>query len=179
MPSIQRHALIDDVLDEWAPRLGLARAGYGGHAQRIYNLARQLLGSERHDTELALASAFHDLGIWSDDTFDYTAPSIQRAREHIHERRLPLSEELVTELIAQHHRLRRVRSGLEPQLVEAFRRADLVDVVAGRWRAGLDPAFMRDLVVAFPYAGFHGTLLQSAVRWILQHPLRPLPMLRW
>jgi hypothetical protein len=179
MPPIQRHPLIDEVLDEWAPRLGLARAGYGGHAQRIYNLARQLLGSERHDTELALASAFHDLGIWSDDTFDYIEPSVQRALEHIRLRRLALSEELVAELIAQHHRLRRVRSGLAPEVVDAFRRADLVDVVAGGWRAGVDPAFTKDLVAVFPYAGFHGTLLQTALRWILRHPLRPLPMLRW
>jgi hypothetical protein len=179
MPSIQRHALIDDVLDEWAPRLGQARAAYGGHAQRIYNIARQLIGSSRHDTELALASAFHDLGIWSDDTFDYIAPSVRRAREHMRAHRSPLSEELVAELIAQHHRLRRVRSGLEPELVEAFRRADLVDLVAGSSRAGLDPAFSRDLIAAFPHAGFHGTLLQTALHWILRHPLRPLPMLRW
>ena len=116
-----------------------------------------------------------------------TAASIS-LRDHLAEQLscTKLSErdrQLVAVLIGQHHRLRCIRSGLEPEIVEAFRRADLVDVCAGVWglerRAGLDPAFPAELAAAFPYAGFHGTLLRTALRWILRHPLRPLPMLRW
>jgi hypothetical protein len=42
-------------------------------------------GSRRLDPEqlekVAVAAAFHDLGIWTDGTFDYLPPSIRLARE--------------------------------------------------------------------------------------------------
>ena len=166
------------MLEEWSSALGRDRARYGGHAYRVYNVARRLVGSERRDDELALSSAFHDLGIWSDCTFDYLAPSIARAHAYLEGRAPELPADLIAEVIENHHRLRRVRFGVDPEVIEAFRRADLVDVSRSWYGAGLDRRFLREVVSAFPYAGFHGMLVKTALSWFVRHPLRPLPMLR-
>lgn len=175
---IERHPVIEDVLDEWSAALGQARQGYGGHAYRVYNIARRLVGSARRDDELAVASAFHDLGIWSDGTFDYLEPSIARAQQYLERNPAGMPADLIAEVIVNHHRLRRIRVGIDVELAEAFRRADLVDVSRGFYRAGLDRGYLRELVSEFPYAGFHGRLFRTACSWFIRHPLRPLPMLR-
>jgi hypothetical protein len=84
----------------------------------------------------------------------------------------------VASVIRNHHVLRRIRSGSNVETVESFRLADRVDVSRGWLAAGLDRGFLREVVAAFPYAGFHGVLVATAWRWVLKHPLRPLPMLR-
>jgi len=175
---VERNALIDEVLSAFAASLGADSAAYRGHAYRVFNLSRRLLGSGRKDDELAVSSVFHDLGIWSDKTFDYLEPSLARANDFLAERRPELPASLVAEVIRNHHLLRRVRGGAEPEVVEAFRRADLVDVSGAWFRAGLERSFLRELGAAFPYAGFHGVLLRTALSWFVRHPLRPLPMLR-
>ncbi|APR78906.1 Metal-dependent phosphohydrolase, HD subdomain protein [Minicystis rosea] len=178
MQLVDRHPVIEDALDAWASSLGSARVAYGGHAYRVYNFARRIFGSERRDDALAVASAFHDLGIWSDGTFDYLAPSIGRARDYLQEHASEIPADLVADIIDNHHRLLWIRKGPEADVVEAFRRADLVDVSRGLLRADLDPGFLREAVAAFPYAGFHGVLVRTAFAWFLRHPLRPLPMVR-
>jgi hypothetical protein len=179
MRIVLQQPVIDDVMDAFSPALGSARRAYAGHAYRVYNIACALLETERHVDALAIASAFHDLGIWSDDTFDYLPPSIARARDYLRDRGADADADLVVELIQHHHRLRRVRDGLEPALVEAFRVADLVDVTAGLYRAGLPRSFLRELDAAFPNAGFQRVLLRAAGSWCRRHPLRPLPMLEF
>jgi hypothetical protein len=178
MQLVDRQPLIEEVLEVWAPVLGRARLAYGGHVYRVFNFARRLLGSARHDSALAMASAFHDLGMWSDATFDYLEPSIRRAGEHVRARQPVLSADLIADLIRNHHLLRRPRAGREAQVIDAFRRADLVDVSRGLLRSGLDAGFVREVAASFPYAGFHGLLLREALAWCVRHPLRPLPMLR-
>jgi hypothetical protein len=176
---IDRSAVIDDVMAAWAPALGAARSSYRGHAYRVYNFARAIFGSGRCDDALAVASAFHDLGIWSDGTFDYIAPSAQRAVDFVAAERPDVPAQLVRDAIENHHRLRPVREGNEPAVIEAFRRADLADVSLGVLRGGLDAGFVREVVAAFPFAGFHGVLAKVAAGWIVRHPLRPLPMMRF
>jgi L-aminopeptidase/D-esterase-like protein len=145
----------------------------------VFNYARRLLGSDARDDALAVASAFHDIGIWTDGTWDYLPPSIARATEYI-EAHLPQAPAaLVADIIDNHHRLTRVRGRDEADVVEAFRSADLADVSFGILRAGLDAQLVKDLAAAFPYAGFHAGLVRAAVPWIMRHPWKPLPMLRW
>ena len=176
MQTVARHPVIEDTLDAWD--IGDARAAYGGHAYRVFNFARQILGSENHDDELAVASAFHDIGIWTDGTFDYLPPSIAHARDFVREKMPQLSSDRVADIIANHHVLRRIHSGTNAEVIEAFRLADRVDVSRGWLGAGVNRVFRRDVVAAFPYAGFHGILVRTALRWFFRHPLRPLPMLR-
>jgi hypothetical protein len=145
----------------------------------VFNLARQILGRDDCDEELAIAAAFHDLGIWSDHTFDYLAPSAERALNYARTSAPSADTALIAGAIALHHKLRRVADGPHPGAVEAFRRADLVDVSRGVVRAGLARGLVRELTTQFPYDGFHGVLVKTAFAWCIRHPLRPFPMLRW
>ena len=178
MNLVHHHPLIEEVLSAWSTPLGAAREPYRGHVYRVFNVTRRLVQASTRDEELATAAVFHDLGIWSDATFDYLPPSIRRAREHIATRAPHLDSARVAEIIELHHRLRRVTRGPDAETVEAFRLADRVDVSRGLLAAGLERAYLRDLSQAFPYAGFHALLLRTAVRWFVRHPLKPLPMLR-
>jgi hypothetical protein len=178
MRILERHPFVEEMAARWGGALDKAREAYSGHAYRVLNYARALIGTERHDDELALAAAYHDLGIWSDRTFDYLGPSQQRAEAFRREGAPTIDAELLALLIYDHHLLRRPRTGIEPALRDAFRRADLVDVSRGTLRAGLPAAFVREVANRFPYQGFHAVLLKTAVQWALRHPLRPLPMVR-
>ena len=178
MLLLEQHGFVEEMAARWSDALGSARDAYSGHAYRVLNYARALIASENYDEELALAAAYHDLGIWSDRTFDYLAPSTERAEMFRREVAPEMDERLLRLLIQDHHLLRRPSVGVEPGLRDAFRRADLVDVSRGRFRAGLPAPFVRDVVERFPYRGFHGTLVRTALRWTLRHPLRPLPKIR-
>ena len=47
-------------------------------------MSRDCGRSERVRLEkIAVAAVFHDLGIWTNHTFDYIAPSVALAREHL------------------------------------------------------------------------------------------------
>jgi hypothetical protein len=175
---IDDDALIEDALAAWAPAIGSAHAAYRGHVYRVFNFSRRLVGSARAERELAVVSAFHDLGIWSDRTFDYLAPSAARAREHLAERGLDISAAAVSDAIDNHHTLRKLRRGASRDVSEAFRRADLVDLSLGWLRCGLERGFVREVRQAFPNHGFHRLLVKTALSWAVAHPLRPLPMLR-
>jgi len=41
------------------------------------------VGGRGEVEKIAAAAVFHDLGIWTDRTFDYIAPSIAIAREYL------------------------------------------------------------------------------------------------
>src|SRR5690349_3333143 len=92
---VDQHALVDEVLSIWGPALGPDRRPYVAHVYRVYNYARQLLGSERGSDLLAVASAFHDIGIWSDRTFDYLSPSSARAIEFARARHPDIAPDLL------------------------------------------------------------------------------------
>jgi hypothetical protein len=178
MELVEQHPFLERVLEDWAPALGSARLPYGRHAYRVLNYARALLGSAEHDQALALAAAFHDLGIWSDRTFDYLPPSAERAEAFRRERAPGLGADLIAGLIRNHHVLTPLTTGPEPAVQDAFRLADRVDVSRGQLRAGLSPRLVREVVTRFPYSGFHGVLVRTALAWAVRHPLRPLPMVR-
>lgn len=81
-------------------------------------------------------------------------------------------------IIQQHHKLRRYTGPFEAS-VEAFRRADLVDLSLGLIRAGLKPEFIRTVRVQFPNAHFHKRLSVFTGQQFLRTPCSPLPMMRW
>src|SRR5262249_15863254 len=176
MRVLERHPFVDEMAARWGGALRASREAYSGHAYRVLNYARALIGTERHNDELALAAAYHDLGIWSDRTFDYLGPSQQRAEAFRREGAPIIDAELLALLIYDHHLLRRPGTGIEPALRDAFRRADLVDVSRGTLRAGLSTAFVRGVANPFPYQGFEAVFVGPAGPWALRPPLRPLPM---
>jgi hypothetical protein len=124
---------------------------------------------------IALAAFFHDVGIWTDRTFDYLAPSEAAARRYLLDVGRDGQADEIGEMIRLHHKLTPAPAGL----VEAFRRADLADLSLGLIRSGLPRTFVREVRSAFPNAGFHRRLLALGAARLRSHPLHPLPMLRW
>jgi hypothetical protein len=126
---------------------------------------------------IGIAAAFHDLGIWTDHTFDYLEPSVALAQRYLVEHgRLDWEPEIVA-AIRQHHKLTAWR-GPEGPLVEAFRRADWIDVTRGLLHFGTPRGFIADLYARWPDAGFHRLLVRLELRHLRAHPLNPLPVFR-
>jgi hypothetical protein len=178
MEACERFPLIDVILDGWRGPLGADFDAYWNHCQRVANFCLAFAGDDLDLREkLAVAAAFHDLGIWSDDTYDYLEPSRRLARAYLADSgRSDWAEEIET-TIELHHGLRPFR-GDATWLVEPFRRADWTDVSMGWLRSGLSRAFVARVLATFPNAGFHRRLVALTLHRLRTHPLSPLPMLR-
>jgi hypothetical protein len=169
-------AELDDVLSAHAEAMGGDFAGYRNHAYRVTNLCLALSPSGDR-RKLALAAAFHDLGIWTAATFDYIPPSVELASAHLAASgRSPWAPEIET-TIREHHKLTRYRPNPE-WLVGPFRKADLIDVSCGLVTFGLPRALIKDVFAQWPSAGFHKPLVQLSLNRLVSHPLSPLPMVR-
>lgn len=175
----QIEPLVDDILDAWRPSLGEAYQAYRNHAQRVLALTGWLgkFDADQHRS-LAIAVAFHDLGIWSDGTLDYLEPSVTRANAWLAEQGESERADAVAAIIRNHHRVRGCRDE-HAALTDPFRRADLADVSFGLIRAGLPRADYRALVRELPYHRFHRRLMRLFGAHIVRHPLRPAPMFKW
>ena len=127
--------------------------------------------------KMAIAAAFHDLGIWTDKTFDYLDPSERLAHAYLAlHGRIAWAHEILG-MIHQHHKITPYRR--EPVgLIEAFRRADWVDTTRGLLAYGLPKSFLREVFSAFPDAGFRKRIRQLSLEQLRRNPLNPLPMLR-
>lgn len=125
-----------------------------------------------------VAAVFHDLAIWTHGTIDYLRPSAPLAREWLQDGGHADWADEIDAMIDLHHRF---RPWTTPggELVEAFRKADLVDVSLGRVRFGLPRAFVAEVRSGFPNAGFDKRLVQLTMRQLRTDPLRPLPMMKW
>jgi hypothetical protein len=170
--------IVDGLLDHYATALGHDFIPYRNHVYRVVNLCLAVTGGCRDDVEkIAIAAAFHDLGIWTDHTFDYIAPSVSLARDHLAARSRVEWIPEIEAMIANHHKITRAR-GHPDWLVEGFRRADWIDVSCGFRRFGLSRPFIGSLFAAWPSSGFHWRLVELTAAWFPRHPLMPLPMVR-
>lgn len=172
-------SLIDDLLGGWRDPIGEDYQGYRNHVCRVVHFChalRDLSADER--AKVRIAASFHDLGIWTDNTFDYLDPSIALATAHLGRHGLDAWVPEVSTMIALHHRVRPVDDARHP-LVEVFRRADWIDVSLGLLRFGLPRSYVRTVRAAFPNAGFHRRLVQLTGKRFVAHPLSPVPVLRW
>lgn len=176
---LTRLELLDSLLDLHAGALGADRVPYRNHNYRVVNFCAELLGDREPETleKLSIAAAFHDLGIWTDGTFDYLDPSESRALAYLRERGCEEWAPEIGAMVQEHHRVRTARVG--GALAEAFRKADWIDVSLGLLRFGLPGAFVRDVRTAFPNAGFHRRLVQLSLGQLLRQPWKPMPMMKW
>ena len=171
--------IVNGVLDHYATALGHDFIAYRNHVYRVVNLCLAIVGDSRVELEkIAVAAVFHDLGIWTNKTFDYIAPSVKLAREDLAVRGMSDWIAEIEEMIVDHHKVTPSRAN--PQLlVESFRRADWIDVSRGSRRFGLPPTFVAAVAATWPSAGFHRRLVELTIdRW-WKHPLNPLPMVKW
>lgn len=175
---IEEIATLDAVLRAHAAELGDDFTAYRNHTYRVANLCVALSSGDSGQLEkIAIAAAFHDLGIWTDRTFDYLGPSTGLACAHLaHAGKAGWAPE-ITGMIQQHHKVSRYR-GEANGLVEPFRRADWVDVSRGFLAFGLPRDLLRKVFHTWPDAGFHKRLLQLSLGRLCTHPWSPLPMLK-
>lgn len=167
---------IDDVLDDHATALRNDFVAYRNHVYRIVNLCVAIAGRSELE-KIAVAAAFHDLGIWTDGTFDYIAPSIALAHDYLVARAREDWTAEVEGMIADHHKI--TASTADPDsLIEAFRRADWIDVTRGLRRFDIPRPFVARLFATWPSAGFHWRLVTLTLDRFRSHPLTPLPMVR-
>ena len=169
---------IDGVLASHAPALGRDYVAYRNHAHRVAHLCAALAPPMEGSAEkIAVAAAFHDLGIWTAGTFDYIAPSVACAAGWLRAQAREAWIPDVASMIADHHKV--FPSTADPaSLVEPFRKADWIDVLWGLPTFGLPRPWVRALRITWPDAGFHARLLQLSARRALTHPLSPLPMVK-
>jgi len=173
---LTRIPTIDDVVNDHATALGDDLVAYRNHVYRIVNLCVAIVGPGELE-KIAVAAVFHDLGIWTDGTFDYIAPSIELARHYLVARAREDWTAEIEGMIADHHKITRSTAGPD-SLIEAFRRADWIDVTRGLRGFGVPDPFVSRVFATWPDAGFHWRLLTLTLDRFRSHPLTPLPMVR-
>ena len=186
--AIDEHLpLLEEILAPWKHDIGADYPGYRNHVYRMVHFCFALCErvpdcsaewNADARRKLIIAGCFHDLGIWSDRTADYLAPSIARAHTYLKQNALEQWSPEIELLIDNHHRLRAYEDTRYP-LVEVFRKADLVDVSLGLVTFGLSRRYIGRVKALFPNAGFHWRLVRLVGGWAPRHPGSPLPFLRW
>lgn len=178
-PMITSHPLLDAALNEWADAIGPHFTAYRNHCYYVLNVVNTLAQPSADELDqVAIAVAFHDLGIWSDKTLDYLDPSADRAKAYLAAKGREADFPAVEAMIQGHHKLTRCK-GEHARLAEAFRRADWNFVSLGSMPMGVPRALRRELLAQFPNAGFHNMLLKLGGAEFLRRPWKPLPMMRW
>ena len=179
-PQIRaRLPLLEDILSHWQHQIGQDFDGYRNHCYRMIHACFVLCDCNGDEQQkIMIAAAYHDIGIWTEQTVDYLPPSIALVQHYLAQRGLSAWCEEISLMIDQHHSLTAVNHPRFP-LVEVFRQADLVDVSLGWVRFGIAKAYIKQVQQQFPDAGFHRRLLQLAGDWFGKHPLRAPPFLKW
>jgi hypothetical protein len=172
-------AAVDELLAPHAAALGNDFAAYRNHACRVANLCAAQLAAPAPEQlrKIAIAAAFHDLGIWTDKTLDYLAPSVGLATAYLRASGHAAWTAEISLMITEHHKISRFR-GHAAWLVESFRRADLIDVSRGLFSFGLSRGLLRAVFSTWPNAGLHKRLVQLELGRIRTHPWNPLPMFK-
>src|SRR5688572_21916923 len=150
LPFFLMHQTTIDLVEEiLAPYTANDRvSGYKNHVSRVISFCDalyQLDEEERH--KITIAACFHDLGIYTDATFDYLPPSIELARSYLYSNNLGNWATEISSIIDEHHRFRPIDSG---GLAEVFRKADLIDFSLGVVKHGVPPTKVSEVRSEFP-----------------------------
>ncbi|MDH3976223.1 MAG: HD domain-containing protein [Deltaproteobacteria bacterium] len=171
--------LLEAILAEWKGIIGHEYNGYRNHVYRMINFCFCLKPcSDEEKEKIIIAAAFHDIGIWIEDTIDYIPSSIPPAVEYLKKNNLESWVNEISLMISEHHKIREYAHEKYP-LVEIFRKGDLVDFSLGLVKFGVPGSCLERVKEKFPNSGFHENLVKRAVKWFLRHPLNPVPMMKW
>ena len=168
---------IDRILDDNKKYLDIHFEQYKNHVYRVFTLCQELDKSEENIEKYAIAAVFHDLGIWTDSTFDYLAPSIGQAKKYLIDQDKKQWVDEISLMIDLHHKRSKYKGPFE-RTVETFRRADWIDVTKGRMSFNLNKEIIQKTIVEYPILGFHKFLLLQTLKNFFKHPLNPLPMFK-
>jgi hypothetical protein len=168
---------VEALLPRWRDTIGADYQAYRNHIYRVLHFFRAFAGAEPEvQAQAEVAGVFHDLGIWTHGTIDYLEPSAQLAETYLREEGREAWGTEVLPMVREHHKLSHWGGSSR---VEAFRRADWVDVSMGLLKFGLPPAYVKEVQQRFPNEGFHKRLVQLGMKRLKTHPLSPLPMFKF
>jgi hypothetical protein len=171
--------LLEEIFSEWKGVIGSEYEGYKNHVYRMINFCFMLrLCSDEEKKKIIIAGAFHDIGIWINDTVDYIPPSIPPMISYLKENDLVSWTDEIKLMITEHHKITEYKNE-QYYLVELFRKADLVDFSFGLVKFGLSKAVIENVRSQIPNAGFHKNLGKRAWFWFLKHPFNSVPMMKW
>jgi len=182
MQIVKDLPLLETIFADWKDTIGPDYDGYRNHVYRMVNCCFKLKTcSEEEQQKIIIAGAFHDIGIWIENTLDYIPPSLPPAMAYLKAHNLEAWSEEISLMISEHHKLRAYtdKPDTPATLVELFRKADLVDFSLGLYKFGIDKAFLKALKSEFPNSGFHKGLVKKSARRFVRHPLNPAPMMKW
>lgn len=152
MKPIITNSTIDSILDFYRSELGENYEPYKNHVYRVYNFSASQVTSNESLEKLAIAAAFHDIGIWTNNTLDYLGPSAQLAKEYCTKQNLSFLQSREIEImINNHHKLSKVKVS---ELAEIFREADLIDLSFGIFSKGRSRNEIRKIRSLLPNKGF-------------------------
>ncbi|GDY24841.1 phosphohydrolase [Agarivorans sp. Toyoura001] len=171
--------LLDEILAPYKTQIGEDYLAYKNHVLRMLNICFYLANPDQQQTQkLIIAAAFHDIGLWTNNTVDYLPPSLIHAERYLQQQNLGEWSEEIALIIDQHHKVRAFTDPRYP-LVEYFRQADLVDFSLGLVKHGVPVNFIKQLKQTLPNHGFHKMLLRRTWQRIKQQPFSPAPMMKW
>lgn len=171
------YKLIDSILLGYKPELGSDYQRYYNHVMRIFELSKMMDGREDNEEKYAIAAGFHDLGIWTNGTFDYLEPSIDLCLNYLKANGREEWGEEISLMIDMHHKRSKYRGDFQ-LTVENFRRADWIDVTLGRKLFGTSKANYDQIKNKYPTIGFHKFLVVQTIKNLFKSPLNPLPMFK-
>ena|ERR1035437_8194179 len=176
MKYIKQNEIIDFILHSYKEDLGIDFELYHNHVYRVFNYAIANITSDLDHRKIAIAVAFHDLGIWTNNTFDYINPSKALAKKYcvIHS----IDDASIVDIermIDDHHKLTKITDN---ELSEVFRQADLTDLSWGLIHRSMKQTDIRKIKQLFPNKGFHRNLCGLFFKNLFINPLRPLPMFK-
>lgn len=162
------------ILNNYKNDLGKDFQPYLGHCSRVLRYMSEL-GLKEEDEELAsVLVAFHDLGIWTDDTMDYLEPSVLLAIDYIQSEGLDIDPETTRLVIGDHHKV----TATSNPVAELLRKADLIDLTMGMIRFGVPKQVIKETRIQIPYLGFHSMITKKTLQHAVRNPLNPFPMLK-
>ncbi len=171
--------LLEEILTHWQSVIGSEYEGYKNHVYRMIHFCWALKPCDEIEREkIIIAGAFHDIGIWIENTVDYISPSIPPAMEYLRQQHREEWSDEIQLMISEHHKVTEYTDVQYP-LVELFRKGDLVDFSFGLINFGLPSQIINAVKEAFPNADFHLNLAKRALKWLPQHPFNPVPMMKW
>ncbi|MFT3794131.1 hypothetical protein [Flavobacterium sp.] len=169
--------MLESILEPYRITIGEDFERYTNHATRVYLFCRLLDPTQENEAKYAIAAAFHDIGIWTAGTFDYLDPSVGQALDYLETIGQTAWAAEIKRMIDCHHKVKSY-TGEYAQTVQAFRKADWIDVSRGLLTFGIPRSTIESILKEIPNRGFHSFLLRQSGRYFLKHPWRPLPMFR-
>ena len=175
MSQILINRQIDSILEFHKIDLGNDYERYRNHVYRVLNYSLPHLKTNEELEKIAIAAAFHDIGIWTKHTLDYLKPSIELAHAYCKKQNIDGTVAFeIEQIIDNHHKLTTMKSS---NLAETFRKADLTDLTFGL-KHKLSEIELKSIKNAFPYCGFHRFLIKLFLKNLIKNPLHPFPIFK-